>query len=163
MPASLAHMMIARRVRDHLLKDNDAQVAEFAADVLKKHPQYMELGSLGPDLPYFGPKSLVNPHKPIGVDQWSYQLHSKSPNVFPLQMIELLWRENDPRVEEWNEGDKCKLAFICGYLTHVAADQVIHPLVNFIAGPYYRSHEAREEHRTCEIHQDVYLPALSEL
>lgn len=67
MPASLAHMLIAQRVRDRLLKDSDTQVAEFAADVLKKHPQYMELGSLGPDLPYFGPKSLINPHKPIGV------------------------------------------------------------------------------------------------
>jgi len=159
MPASLAHMLIAQRVRNRLLKDNDAQVAEFAADVLAKHPKYMELGSLGPDIPYFGPKSLVNPHKPIGVDQWSYQLHSKSPNVFPLRMIELLWRESDPRVEMWGESDKCKLAFICGYLTHIAADQVIHPLVNFVAGPYYQSHEARDEHRTCEIHQDVYLLA----
>lgn len=159
MPASLAHMLIAQRVRNRLLQDGDVQVAEFVADVLAKHPQYMELGSLGPDLPYFGPKSLVNPRKPIGVDQWSYQLHSKSPNVFPLRMIELLWRDSDPRVAEWSEGDKCKLAFICGFLTHVAADQVIHPLVNFVAGPYYQSHTARDEHRMCEIHQDVYLMA----
>ncbi len=159
MPASIAHMLIAQQTRDCLLKDNDKKLAEFATDVLAKHSHYMELGSLGPDLPYFGLKSLFNPHKPMKVDQWSYQLHSRSPNVFPLQMIELLWRENDPRVEEWKESDKCKLAFICGYLTHVAADQVIHPLVNFIAGPYYHSHEARVEHRTCEVHQDVYLLA----
>jgi hypothetical protein len=159
MPASIAHMLIAQETRHRLLKGNDTTLAEFATDVLAKHSHYMELGSLGPDLPYFGVKSLFNPRKPMKVDQWSYQLHSRSPNLFPLQMIELLWRENDPRVDEWKESDKCKLAFICGYLTHVAADQVIHPLVNFIAGPYYHSYEARVEHRTCELHQDVYLLA----
>ncbi len=159
MPASIAHMLIAQRTRDKLLNDKDKAVVTFANDVLKKHSHYMGLGALGPDLPYFGLMSLFNPHKPMSVDQWSYQLHSRSPNVFPLQMIELLWRENDPRTEDWNENDKSKLAFICGYLTHVAADQVIHPLVNFVAGPYYHSHEAREEHRTCEVHQDVYLLA----
>jgi hypothetical protein len=157
MPAPITHMLIAEQAKDRLLADGDPEVAKFAADVLDKHPQYMKLGSLGPDLPYFGLKSLFNPHKPIGVDQWSYQLHSKSPNLFPLQMIELVWRESDPRNEQWSDGEKCRFAFICGFLTHVAADQIIHPLVNFIAGRYSHSHEAREEHRTCEIHHDLYV------
>ena len=156
MPASIAHMLIAEQARDRLLTDSDQEIVKFAKNVLGKHPQYMRLGSLGPDLPYFGLRSLKNPHKPLGVDQWSYQLHSKNPNVFPLQMIELVWRESNPR-KDWEEGDNCKFAFLCGFLTHVAADQIIHPLVNFIAGRYSHSHEAREDHRICEMHQDLYV------
>jgi len=156
MPASIAHMLIAAQARNKLLTDNDQDVVKFATDVLDKHPEYMSLGSLGPDLPYFRPSSLWDPNKPIGVDQWSYQLHSKTPNIFPLQMIELVWRESNPR-SDWVEGDNCKFAFLCGFLTHVAADQIIHPLVNFIAGRYSHSRDARTEHRTCEIHQDLYV------
>ena len=156
MPAPITHMFVAQSAKDRLLADGDPEIIKFAADVLDRHPHYLRLGALGPDLPYFGVKSLFNPHKPIGVDQWSYQLHSKSPNIFPLQMIELVWRESNPR-KDWQDGDNCKFAFLCGFLTHVAADQIIHPLVNFIAGRYSHSHEAREEHRTCEIHHDLYV------
>ena len=158
MPASIAHMLIAREARKRLLTDGNPKVAEFAADVLGKHPHYMELGSLGPDLPYFGWRSLLDSNKPRGVDHWSYQLHSKCPNVFPLQMIELVWRESDPTKTDWEDHDKCKLSFLCGYLTHMAADQVIHPLVNVIAGgPYDERQDVRTRHRDCEIHQDLYL------
>lgn len=159
MPASIAHILIADRVRARLLKDSKQEVVSLVRDVLVRHSNYMTFGALMPDLPYFGLKSLFNPSKPMGVDQWSYQMHSKNVNAFPLAMLELFWRENDPRNEGWAEADWCKFAFICGYLTHVAADQTIHPLVNLIAGPYYRSHEARDEHRTCEIHHDVCLLA----
>ena len=139
MSASLAHILISQRISDCLLNSPDAEISDFAREVLAVHARYMNLGALAPDLPYFGLKSLFNPHKPLGVDQWSYQMHSKTINIFPLRMLELLWRESDPRIEGWNNADWCKLAFICGYLTHVAVDQTIHPLVNFIAGPYYRS------------------------
>jgi hypothetical protein len=53
MPASFAHMPIAQQTRDRLLADDDLEVVEFATDVLENHPQYTNLGSLGPDLPYF--------------------------------------------------------------------------------------------------------------
>jgi hypothetical protein len=39
----------------------------------------------------------------------------------------------------------------------MAADQIIHHLVNDIAGPYYRRGENRKIHRECEIYQDVAL------
>ncbi len=157
MPASIVHMLLSRQVRKTLRKDGNQEIVSFANDVLHKHSHFMELGSLGPDLPYFGPKSLWNPHRPVGVDQWSYQLHSRNPNDFPLRMIELAWRQSDPKTDDWSESDKCKFAFLCGFLTHVAADQVIHPVVNIIAGRYSHSHAARDKHRHCEIHQDLYM------
>lgn len=159
MPASITHMLISRRTRQYLAERAEGEFAEFVDDVLVRRPRYMELGSLGPDLPYFGWKSLFDPNKPLGVDQWSYQLHSKNPNVFPLRLIELAWRESDPTEPGWLDIDKCKFSFACGYLTHVAADQVIHPVVNEIAGSYHRFKAARLKHRRCEIHQDLYALA----
>ncbi len=157
MPASLTHMLISRRTRDHVRRAPDERTAGFVTDVLDRHPHYMELGSLGPDLPYFGWRSLLRPNKPIGVDQWSYQLHSKSPNILPLRLIELAWKESDPKQEPWVDIDKCKFSFICGFLTHLAADQTVHPVVNSIAGCYHREKAARTEHKNCEIHQDLYM------
>lgn len=156
MPASIAHMLISKQVRERLQDSGD--MTAFANTVLSKHPQYMDLGSQGPDLPYFASwKSLINPHRPVGVDQWSYQLHSKNPNLFPLQMMEIIGKESDPKVVGWEDRDNIKVAYLCGFLTHVAADQIIHPIVNEIAGPYYFRHDARAAHQDCEVHQDIYL------
>lgn len=126
MPANIVHMLISRRVREELELDETID-SDFVA-ALKLFPQAMELGSLGPDLPYY--ESMLNgamallfqrSDKPMGVDQWSYQLHSKDPNLFPLKLIEITWKETIITKEEWEEDDLEKLAFACGFLTHIAA------------------------------------------
>jgi hypothetical protein len=50
-----------------------------------------------------------------------------------------------------------KLAYVAGHLCHIAADQIIHPLVNEIAEPYYRKGTNRARHRKCEVFQDYFL------
>jgi hypothetical protein len=164
MPASIAHMLISKECRKRLLTRE--RYTDFSK-ILDHHRTYMELGALGPDLPYYenGALAVLNllldrSDKPLGVDQWSYQLHSKNPNIFPLKMIEIAWRESDLHADEWDEEDNHKFAFICGFLTHIAADQIIHPVVNKIAGPYYKASpdvNHREIHRKCEVYQDVVL------
>ena len=161
MPASIAHMLISRESRRRI--SGMPEYKEFAG-ALEAHKRYMELGSLGPDLPYYESmvKAGVNllldrSDKPMGVDQWSYQLHSKDPNIFPLKMIEIAWRESNPEFAEWEEDDCQKFAFVCGFLTHIAADQMIHPIVNKVAGPYYKGGDHREVHRECEVYQDVVI------
>jgi len=42
-------------------------------------------------------------------------------------------------------------------VTHIAADQIIHPVVNSIAGPFYQGGENARKHRECEIFQDYFL------
>lgn len=160
MPASIAHMLFSRKTREALGKEKDPELKKFSA-FLEKHKYYMELGSLGPDLPYYGSLAkgaldllLDRSDKPLGVDGWSYQLHSRNPNIFPLKMVEVAWREAG---KTWDEPDEKKFAFICGFLTHMAADQIIHPVVNDIAGPYYKGGANREKHREVEVYQDVVL------
>jgi hypothetical protein len=122
------------------------------------------LGSIGPDLPYYGGLAktgikllFTDTDKPLGIEKWSHQLHSKDPNIFPLKMIEIAWRETDLDAEKWDETAAKQWAFIMGYLSHMAADQIIHPFVNKIAGQYYRSNENRIKHRDCEVYHDVVL------
>jgi len=172
MPAFVAHIHIADTVRDRLRtiankEDPLGLLARFVTQALDAHPEYMHLGAIGPDLPYYGGgiKSIFQlmqegHNKPIGVDQWSYQLHSREPNLFPMKMAEIIWKESDPTQmpdAEWQEEDEQKFAFLYGFLTHMAADQTIHPLVNSIAGPYTKAADARKEHGKCEVYQDIYL------
>lgn len=162
MPASIVHILVAREVRRRIRFEPSLGCRSFLAN-LPEYETCMNLGALGPDLPYFASRlrGLFNlfferSDKPMGVDQWSYQMHSKEPNVFPLKMIEIIWKESSIEKEEWDEEDHRKFAFVCGYLTHMAADQVIHPVVNLIAGPYYKRGDARRKHRECEVYQDVF-------
>lgn len=166
MPASIAHMLICDAARTQLAGGPEIPETDFKRFVaaLEAHKAFMQLGSLGPDLPYYasmvkGLADLVfdRSDKPMGVDQWSYQLHSKDPNIFPLKMLEVIWRDSPDSTDDWDEEDKQRLAFACGFLTHVAADQIIHPLVNIFAGPYYKTGSDRVIHRKVEVMQDLCL------
>jgi len=163
MPASITHLLICNKAVKAL--ENGDAYEEFVTilDSDKCKP-YLNLGAIGPDLSYYGNrweglKNLIfeKSDKPLGVDGWSYLLHSKEPNLFPLILIELTWRDTLWEKEEWEEVDHYKFAFTCGFLSHMASDQIIHPMVNHIAGPYYRRGENRKIHRECEIYQDVAL------
>jgi hypothetical protein len=163
MPANIAHMLICNKAVKVLQDGGEYQ--QFI-DILdsKIYKPFLNLGAVGPDLSYYGSqiKGFINlivkkTDKPLGVDGWSYFLHSKEPNQFPLTLTELIWRDTKWEEQDWKDEDIPKFAFVCGYLSHVAADQIIHPMVNEIAGPYYRKGESRSIHRECEIYQDVAL------
>jgi hypothetical protein len=81
-------------------------------------------------------------------------MHSKDPNVFPLKMIEIIWKESSIEKEDWDEEDHRKFAIVCGYRPWRRTS--IHPVVNLIAGPYYKRGDARRKHRECEVYQDVF-------
>jgi hypothetical protein len=163
MPASIAHLLICNKAVKVLQEGGEYETFINILDADERKP-YLNLGSIGPDLSYYGSqwegmKSLLleQSDKPLGVDGWSYLLHSKDPNQFPLTLIELTWKDTRWEEQEWEGNDDDKFAFVCGFLSHMAADQIIHRLVNDMAGPYYRRGENRKIHRECEIYQDVAL------
>jgi hypothetical protein len=94
-----------------------------------------------------------------GVTPWSYHLHSHKPNEFPLKLVEIIFSDviREKGKVKLYEDDIRKLAYIAGHLTHIAADQIIHPVVNSVAGPYYRRGKNRKKHRECEVFQDYFL------
>jgi hypothetical protein len=161
MPGTFAHMFIFEDVIAEIEKDSDC---EDLVKLLKENKNYGTLGSLGPDLPTFeSVTGTLYSHftsatdEPFHLEKWSGQLHSKDPNVFPLKMIEIAWKENDFNVPGWDNISKRQWAFIIGFLCHIAADQTIHPFINSIAGQIYRSKESRLKHGEAEAYQDVVL------
>ena len=171
MPANITHMLIAHKALQTLKAKGIDQYKQFAeklddASRSKNYKAYVNLGSLGPDLYYYN--RLSSSIKDMlkegfvqakGVTRWSYHLHSHRPNEFPLKLVEIIFsdviRENS-QVNLYDD-DMRKLAYIAGHLTHIAADQIIHPVVNSVAGPYYREGRNRKKHRECEVFQDYFL------
>ncbi len=173
MPANIAHMVIVHKAFELLRTKGFDELAAFARmidDPTRREEddswKYMNLGSVGPDLYYYvsmiqsGWDMLVEGFvKAAGVTPWSYHLHSCVPNLFPLNLCEILFQDvvrTDQGIEI-DADDRRKLAYVAGHLSHVAADQIIHPLVNKIAKPYYRSGQNRKKHRECEVFQDYFL------
>ena len=171
MPANITHMLIAHKALQTLKAkgiDEYKQFAETLDDTSgsRNYKAYVNLGSLGPDLYYYSnmSSSITDMLKEgfvqaKGVTPWSYHLHSHRPNEFPLKLVEIIFsdviRENG-QVNLYDD-DMRKLAYIAGHLTHIAADQIIHPVVNIVAGPYYREGQNRKKHRECEVFQDYFL------
>ena len=152
MPANVTHMLIAHKALQTLKTKGIDEFTEFATMLddtarSKNYKAYVNLGSMGPDLYYYA--KLSSSVKDMlkegfvqakGVTPWSYHLHSHRPNEFPLKLVEIIFSDvirEDDKVKLL-EDDIKKLAYIAGHLTHIAADQIIHPLVNSVAGPYYR-------------------------
>jgi hypothetical protein len=173
MPANIAHMVIVHKAFELLRTKGHPELATFAGmidDPTRRQDndywKYMNLGSVGPDLYYYvnmvqsGWDMLVEGFvKAAGVVPWSYHLHSCVPNLFPLNLCRILFSDI-VRTEDgvqMEADDMRKLAYIAGHLSHIAADQIIHPLVNKIAKPYYRSGVNRKKHRECEVFQDYFL------
>jgi hypothetical protein len=171
MPANITHMLIAHKALQTLKAKGIDEYKQFAetlddASSSSNYKAYVNLGSLGPDLYYYNrlSSSIKDMLKEgfvqaAGVTPWSYHLHSHRPNEFPLKLVEIIFsdviRENG-NVKLYDD-DMRKLAYIAGHLTHIASDQIIHPVVNSVAGPYYREGQNRKKHRECEVFQDYFL------
>jgi hypothetical protein len=169
MPASIAHMLIAHKALQKLKGKGVREFAEFAEmldNSNKKFKAYVNLGSNGPDLYYYAEiisnlKDMLKERtvQSTGVTPWAYHLHSQKPNEFPLRLVKIVFSDalREGKKVKLEDDDIRKLAYIAGHLTHIAADQIIHPVVNSAAGPYYRSGENRRKHRQCEVFQDYFL------
>jgi len=164
-------MLIAHKTLQTLKTKGISEFEEFAnilddTSADKNFKAYVNLGSVGPDLYYYSKmsssvKDMIEEGfvQAKGVTPWSYHLHSQRPNEFPLRLVEVIFHDvirKDGRVE-LDADDYRKLAYVAGHLTHIAADQIIHPVVNSVAGPYYRSGDNRKKHRECEVFQDYFL------
>jgi hypothetical protein len=163
-------MLIAHKALQKLKGKGVKEFAEFAEmlddSTNKKLKAYVNLGSQGPDLYYYAHigsnlKDLLTENfvQATGVTPWAYHLHSQKPNEFPLRLVKIVFSDalREGKKVKLEDDDIRKLAYIAGHLTHIAGDQIIHPVVNIAAGPYYRSGENRRKHRECEVFQDYFL------
>jgi hypothetical protein len=166
MPANVAHTLIA-----HKAKERFKTIDPESADLLLSKNNHYYLGSIGPDLPSYKTSNLVkealnslfvrpfvdklNPQE----EDASFFLHSTRPHLFPFYLMEtnLSYAEIVNDKVNKKEFNNAVFAFAMGYVTHIAADQIVHRLVRSIVGPYYRSLEVSQKHSECEVHQDIFL------
>jgi len=137
MPANIAHMIIVHKAFELLRTKGFDDLAAFARTIdnpedRKKYDywKYMNLGSVGPDLYYYasmarsGREMLLEGFvQAAGATPWSYQLHSFRPNIFPLRLGEILFRDaiwEDGRVR-FEADDMRKLAYIAGPVRGIRA------------------------------------------
>lgn len=166
MPASIAHILIAHNAYKNISTEHP-NIAEL---ILNKS-NHFRLGSLGPDLPSYRTRRLirsalehllVRPFVDLTQPQKedaSFFFHSTRPNLFPYYLMETNLSFADFKNEKLikQEFNISSFVFILGFVSHIAADQVIHRLVREIVGPYYRSLEISQKHSECEVHQDIFL------
>ncbi len=166
MPSSIAHILIAHNAYKKLSKD-----FPHIGELIINKSNHFRLGSLGPDLPSYRKKNLikaalqqllVRPFVDLAQPQQedaSFFFHSTRPNLFPYYIMEMNLafaelKKNQLIKQDFNNAT---FVFTLGFVSHIAADQVIHRLVREITGPYYRSLEISQKHSICEVHQDIFL------
>jgi hypothetical protein len=101
------------------------------------------LGAVGPDYPYL--TDLLE--KYLKVHSWADRMHYEKTGEFARLGVERLLTLTGDAF------DIC-LAWLCGYVSHLITDAVIHPVVQAIVGPYIFN---ADEHRRCEMTQDTFI------
>ena len=154
MPKEITHCLFVEEVIHQV--DLKNSYGEQVSKLLEKHPQYIYCGSVGPDIPYydiniFGKLTCAG-------EPWGDLIHGQNgeDNSLYLRESALLLRDMKPEVHE-----KC-LAFMLGYLSHIALDRTLHPFVYHYAGNYYHTDLAARKnsifkHRIIETSLDLFL------
>jgi Zinc dependent phospholipase C len=101
------------------------------------------LGAVGPDYPYL--TDLLDNY--LKIHSWADRMHYEKTGDFARFGAKNLLPLNG------DSFNTC-LAWLCGYVSHLVTDAVIHPVVQAVVGPYIFN---ADEHRHCEMTQDTYI------
>ncbi|PKK88220.1 MAG: hypothetical protein CVV64_19670 [Candidatus Wallbacteria bacterium HGW-Wallbacteria-1] len=109
-------------------------VPEFKL-LLLENLNFLLLGANSPDLPYT-----------FKDNAWGDRMHYERSGLFIKNALKIL------KTLSGQKRVKC-LAWVLGYVSHLASDTVVHPVVNKMVPPY---NEDPVPHQFCEKHQDAY-------
>ncbi len=112
------------------------------ADIINRHTDSFLLGSQGSDLLYFRPLHLLRGRK--GIVYLATRLHRQPLERIAASALRMLdGIANEQQFE-------IAFAYVCGFITHHAVDQRVHPLINGHTNRMLR-------HRRIELDFDTYL------
>ena len=112
--------------------------------IILRNNHFVNLGAVGPDYPYL--TDLLGHY--LKIHSWSDRMHYENTGeMLKIAATELLKLKRGPEFE-------ICLAWFCGFISHLVADSVVHPVVNAIVGPYIFN---SGEHRHCEMIQDSFI------
>ena len=139
MPGAYAHITLVNVLKEPARLQGLAFSKPGAAALLD-YFKYCELGVVSPDYPYLAIADSASL-------QWADLMHyERTGEVIrtAIEGVRALQGEERRRAFAW----------LLGYCAHVATDVTIHPVIELKVGPYAQNKTA---HRTCEMHQDVYI------
>lgn len=141
MAGTFTHYMICSQAITQIQQSeirDEARTRVSLGAILGAHKMYLYLGCASPDIPY------------LGSADWAAKLHNDSTNgIVNLGMKRL---QNDGGLHD--DEAKAKWVWLLGYLSHIIADTIVHPVVNMIVGDYINN---KNEHRICEMVQDSFV------
>lgn len=143
MAGTFTHWMIAAKVIEKL--NSNPERHKYIDILLKKRP-YAMLGAVGPDYPYMS--EVIKDILQLKRHSWADRMHYENTGDFVRHGVQNLSAMGG------GGGFEVCLAWLCGFVTHIIADTVVHPVVNSIVGPYLFN---SEEHRHCEMIQDSFI------
>ncbi len=168
----ITHCILAERDAHTMAASTNPRKKTIGQEIyflFEKHPELLYFGSISPDIFFYDiklPWEFGVKHRGL---VWGDVIHGTDgentlKHVFGmfhiLQSTELQQQLTPGRALTHEEKNGLTL-FVLGYLTHVALDTVMHPLVYYFSGNYY-AHEHRERlraearHRAIETVLDLY-------
>ncbi len=152
MGKEISHIILAEQ---SALSLGDPGKDDLAA-ALGEFPHSFHFGSIAADTFFY---AMRIPFLEAGFPCCGDRLHGVEGNDTSVTLLHMLRKlKNNPRDPMFRE----KLAFVCGFLTHIALDTVMHPCVYYFSGNYY--HQCPEErakattrHRLIESWLDLFF------
>jgi len=151
MPATFAHCLMAQKAIDRISKEAKKakykKVIEYVQMIGEKN-NFVITGAAGPDYPYLT-EPVTTVIVPIG-HTWANRMHYENTLLFIKEGVRSL-----SGMDTTSDAFAIRLAWFCGFISHVLADSYVHPVVNSIVGGRYIF--THEEHGKCELIQDAYI------
>jgi len=140
MPGAYAHLTLVSLLDSPNALAGLGGLSKQKLGPLLQYNKFFELGAVSPDYPYL---SVIN----NSAKAWAEAMHSRRTGDRLKAGIQF--------VKEMSGPEKYKaLAWLLGFASHIIADATVHPVIELKVGPYVGHEKA---HRTCEMHQDVFI------
>jgi hypothetical protein len=144
---------MAQKAIDRVLKEARKSSAQREpltayAGITAEKNNFVIMGAAGPDYPYL--TDILTTSVLRISHTWANRMHYENTLLFVKEGVRRLAAMN-----KTDDAFGVRLAWFCGFVSHVLADSYLHPVVNAIVhGTYVFTHE---EHARCELIQDVYI------
>ncbi len=139
MAGAYTHWMVVENAITNLPDGDDATV-------LGEKTNFVRIGAVGPDYPYLSELE----GKWFKIHSWADRMHYEKSLEFVQNGLSGLLTM-DPASEKF----KICLSWLCGYVSHLLTDAIIHPVVNANVGGTYIF--TAHDHIICEMTQDAKI------
>lgn len=171
MPKEVTHCILAERAAHTMAASSSRRKRSIGTEIFflyEKHPELLYFGSVSPDIFFYDikmPWEIRVKHRGLIWGELIHGTNGEDSLAHIFKIFEILGSGDLQKAvhgkiftDREREGI---VLFVMGYLTHVALDTVMHPIVYYFAGDYYakdKSEKLRAEarHRAIETILDLY-------